>query len=138
MHYSKMLLICIALWSVAKVQAQIEQDKVLHFVGGGLFGLAGAGIAKQASDGDRAWTFVGAVGGSLLVGVAKECIDQKQYGGWDNNDILATALGGVAVGLTLDLFAKRKKNRRLKRIVYQEYVQPPKVVFLYTELVNTY
>ena len=48
--------------------SQIERAKALHFVGGGLFGLAGAGIAKEISDGNRWWTFAGSVGGATLVG----------------------------------------------------------------------
>ena len=83
--------------------SQIQQDKVLHFLGGNLYGLVGAGVASQISDGDRTWTFIGAIGGSLLIGLAKESIDQKQYGGWDNADLLATVLGGATVGVTIDI-----------------------------------
>lgn len=95
--------------------AQIENDKVLHFVGGNLFGLAGAGIAKEISDGNRFWTFAGALGGSALVGLGKEAIDSNPNGsGWDNGDLMATILGGATIGVTIDLFtdhSKRKKTR---------------------------
>lgn len=91
---------------------QIEQDKVLHYLGGNLYGLVGAGVANEISDGDRTWTFVGAVGGSLLIGVAKEAIDQNQYGGWSNEDLLATVLGGVTIGATIDIFKKKKQRKR--------------------------
>ncbi len=94
---------------------QLERDKVLHFAGGSLFGLAGAGIAKEISDGNRYWTFAGAVGGSLLVGLGKEAIDAGQReNGWDNDDLLATVLGGVTVGLVIDICTDHKKNRRNK------------------------
>ncbi len=93
--------------------AQIEQDKALHFLGGNLYGLAGAGIAKQISDGNRWWTFVGAIGGSALVGVGKEALDSSQRpNGWDNNDLLATILGGATVGFTIDIFTDHKKKKR--------------------------
>ena len=70
---------------------QVERDKALHFLGGNLFGLAGAGIAKNASDGNRVWTFVGAVAGSTLIGLAKETVDAGQReNGWDNDDLVAT------------------------------------------------
>lgn len=92
--------------------AQIENDKVLHFVGGNLYGLAGAGIAKQISDGNRYWTFVGAVGGSLLIGLGKEAIDSQRTNGWDNDDLLATVLGGTTVGFTIDIFTDHKKRKR--------------------------
>ena len=70
-----------------------------------MFGLAGAGIAKQASNGNRWWTFAGAVGGSALVGLGKEAIDAGQENNsWDNDDLLATILGGVTVGVVIDIF----------------------------------
>ena len=102
---------------------QVERDKALHFLGGNLFGLAGAGIAKQASDGNRIWTFVGSVAGSALVGVAKEAVDSgQQDNGWDNDDLAATVLGGVTVGVTIELFAKKDKNKRL-RGKYSDYTE---------------
>lgn len=100
--------------SLHSTYSQVEQDKVLHFLGGNLFGLVGAGVASQISDGDRTWTFIGAIGGSLLIGLAKESIDQKQYGGWDNADLLATVLGGATVGVTIDIFKKRRQRKRDK------------------------
>lgn len=106
-----LLYFCVFL-CVLKVHSQIGEDKVLHFVGGNLFGMVGAGLANQISDGNRAWTFVGSVGGSLLIGLAKEGIDQNQYGGWDNSDLLATVLGGVSVGVTIDVFKQKKKRKR--------------------------
>lgn len=100
---------------VNQAHSQIGRDKVLHFAGGSLFGLAGAGIAKEISDGNRFWTFAGAVGGSLLVGLGKEAIDAGQSdNGWDNDDLLATVLGGVTVGIAIDIFTDhgRTKKRR--------------------------
>ncbi len=95
------------------VNAQIENDKALHFLGGNLYGLAGAGIAKQISKGDRFWTFAGAVGGSALIGLGKEAIDSGKGGsGWDNQDLLATVLGGLTVGITIDVFTDHKNKRR--------------------------
>ncbi|WP_209065902.1 hypothetical protein [Croceivirga sp. JEA036] len=97
-----------------KTHAQIENDKALHFLGGNLYGLAGAGIAKQISKGDRFWTFAGAVGGSALIGLGKEAIDSGKGGsGWDNDDLLATVLGGLTVGVTIDIFTDHKKKRKL-------------------------
>ena len=99
---------------VGKSFAQIQQDKVLHFVGGNLFGLVGAGVANEISKGDRTWTFAGSVGGSLLIGLAKESIDKNQYDGWDNADLLATVLGGITVGATIDIFKQKKKRKQEK------------------------
>ena len=98
---------------VCHVHGQVERDKVLHFVGGNLYGLAGAGIAKQISDGNRYWTFAGAVGGSLLIGLGKEAVDAGQReNGWDNDDLLATVLGGLSVGFTIDIFPNKKSKKR--------------------------
>ncbi|MEP2236907.1 MAG: hypothetical protein ABJI22_01025 [Maribacter sp.] len=108
----QILALLLFLFYVNSSYGQFEQDKVLHFLGGNLYGLVGAGIANEISDGDRTWTFVGAVGGSLLIGLAKEGIDQNQYGGWSNEDLLATVLGGVTVGVTIDIFKKKKQRKR--------------------------
>lgn len=111
--------------------SQLENDKVLHFTGGSLFGLAGAGIAKQISNGDRYWTFVGSVGGALLVGIGKEALDAGQEGNrWDNSDILATGLGGVAVGFTIDIFTNKKRKNKGNRanLIDDDF---------YTSVVNT-
>ncbi|WP_437399907.1 hypothetical protein [Flagellimonas lutimaris] len=94
---------------------QVEHDKALHFLGGSLAGLAGAGVAKQVTKGNRVWTFVGAVTGSALAGLAKEAIDAGQRdNGWDNEDLAATILGGVTVGIAIDLFSKKDSQNRLR------------------------
>jgi len=110
----KILLALLLLLLIQSTFGQIEQDKLLHFLGGNLYGLVGAGVANEISDGDRTWTFIGTVGGSLLIGLAKESIDQKQYGGWSNEDLLATVLGGATIGLTIDIFKKKKQRKREK------------------------
>lgn len=102
----------ILLLLVTQSYGQLEQDKALHFLGGSLYGLAGAGLASQISKGNRTWTFVGSIGGSLLIGLAKEAIDKNQYDGWDNADLLATVLGGASVGVTIDILKQRKKRKR--------------------------
>lgn len=99
----------------SQCHGQVERDKALHFLGGSLFGLAGAGIAKQASEGNRIWTFVGSVAGSTLIGLAKETVDAGQRdNGWDNDDLVATILGGITVGVTIDLFSKKDDRGRLR------------------------
>jgi len=101
------------LFGIQSVVSQVDRDKALHFLGGNLYGLAGAGIAKQISKGNRWWTFAGAVGGSALIGIGKEAIDAGQQGnGWDNDDLLATILGGTTVGITIDIFTNHKRNKK--------------------------
>lgn len=116
--YMKKTFLIIALLLIANLNGQIERDKALHFLGGNLYGLAGAGIAKQISDGNRYWTFAGAVGGSLAIGLAKEAVDEGQReNGWDNEDLLATVLGGMTVGLTIELFTNKKRQKRRKDLL---------------------
>ena len=110
------LLLIIFLCSFVQLHAQLEKDKVLHFGAGALSGAAGALLASEISNGDRAWTFVGAVGSSLLVGLAKESLDKNNGNEWDNGDLAATVLGGVTVGVTIDLFSG-KKRRKGKRVM---------------------
>jgi hypothetical protein len=91
---------------------QIQKDDVLHFSAGILSGAGGALIASEISNGDRFWTFAGAVAGSALAGSIKEAIDQNNYNGWDNRDLGATISGGIAVGISIELFTgKRRKGK---------------------------
>ncbi len=101
--------------------AQLERDKVLHFGIGALCGVGGAVLADELSDGNRFWIFTGAVAGSLLAGTAKEALDEQQNNAWDNGDLAATVLGGISVGVTIELFSgkKRKARRQTKITVYE-------------------
>lgn len=120
----KKLIPTLVLFVIAsQLYGQIERDKALHFLGGNLFGLAGAGIAKQATDGNRVWTFVGAVAGSTLIGLAKETVDASQReNGWDNDDLAATILGGITVGVVIEVFSK-KRNKRLRGSFTTEHIE---------------
>ena len=108
----RVFLVIILYLSIFKMAAQIQKDDVLHFSAGVLSGAAGAFVASEISDGKRFWTFTGAVAGSLLAGTIKEAIDEKNYGGWDNRDLGATFLGGLTVGITIDLFSGKKRTRK--------------------------
>ena len=112
----KTLVLGIFLITTTFLHAQLGRDKVLHFGGGIVSGAAGALVASELSEGNRFWTFTGAIGGSLVAGLVKETIDQsKSDNRWDNGDLAATVLGGVTVGVTIDLFSgkKRKNNNRV-------------------------
>lgn len=121
------------LGTLSTVSGQIERDKALHFIGGNLYGLAGAGIAKQISKGNRWWTFAGAIGGSTLIGLGKEAVDASQReNGWDNDDLLATILGGASVGVTIDIFTDHKRNK--KRQLSKETAQSLEINKTVTDL----
>ena len=128
-HHLTLVVLCLTI----SMHGQIERDKALHFVGGNLFGLVGAGIAKKASDGNRAWTFVGAVAGGTLIGLAKESVDAGQReNGWDNDDLLATILGGVTVGLAIELFSKKKEGKFRYSGGTAVNLESPPILFLNT------
>ena len=112
----KTFLVFVACMSFFKMNAQIQQDDMLHFSAGVLSGAAGAFVASELSDGNRFWTFTGAVAGSLIAGTIKEAIDEKNYGGWDNRDLGATFLGGLTVGITIDLFSGKKRKRQQRQL----------------------
>ncbi|MGB5435845.1 MAG: hypothetical protein WBM98_08140 [Maribacter sp.] len=114
------LALLILLFSFTQLHAQIADDKALHFGAGALSGAIGGLLAQELSDGDRTWTYVGAVGTSLLAGLTKEALDRSKGNTWDNGDVAATVLGGVAVGVTLDLFSgkKRRKGTQLTFVLY--------------------
>ena len=100
------------------VKAQLQEDDVLHFGAGILSGAAGGLIASEITNGNRFWTFAGAVGGSILAGSIKEAIDEKKYNGWDNRDLGATILGGITAGITIDLLTSKRRKRKNK--AYEE------------------
>lgn len=108
-----------------ELKAQIQEDKLLHFSAGAISGAAGAFVASELTDQNRFWTVTGSVAASLLAGLAKEAIDQKRYNGWDNADLGATVLGGLTVGVNIELFSKKngrsyKKRKKIKEDLYME------------------
>lgn len=101
-------------FSALPLNAQLQEDKVLHFAAGAASGFIGAKIADKISNKDPNWRIIGAFTSSLLVGLAKEAYDEHKYKGWDNDDLAVTALGGVTVGITINIFSgKRNKKKTL-------------------------
>lgn len=97
------------------LRGQVEQDKALHFAAGAFAGATGALIASKVTKRNRFWTVTGSVAASLLAGLAKEAIDQGNGGEWDNADLGATVLGGVTVGVSIELFSKKEGKYYVKR-----------------------
>jgi uncharacterized protein YfiM (DUF2279 family) len=106
------LLFCVALLlSASPLNAQIERDKIAHFGLGAVSGAAGAFVASELTDRNRFWTVTGSIAGSLLAGVAKEALDERTANSWDNADLGATVLGGITVGVTIELISKKDGKR---------------------------
>lgn len=86
--------------------AQIQHDKVLHFGTGAVIGSTAYFIAYDITK-SKNKAFMASIGSSLLAGLAKELYDSRKGGtGFDNNDLLATGLGGLTIGITINIFKK--------------------------------
>jgi len=105
-----LLLILLVFWFGLAQAQTISKDKPLHFGAGLVIGGVGGYAANKIFKGDPYWTWAGAIGSSLAAGITKEAIDEADYGGWDNNDVLFTALGGIVSGLALELLLKKKRR----------------------------
>ncbi|WP_188370219.1 hypothetical protein [Muriicola marianensis] len=121
----KKLVLLLFLFSIAG-QAQ-SNDKILHFGAGIATGAAGAFIAHEISGGNKWWSIAGAVGGSLMAGLAKEVIDKNKGGPWDNGDVVHTVAGGITVGIAIEIFSGRKKRKssRSPDTVYNQTLLSP-------------
>ena len=94
----KLVLVSALLLSISLNAQTIQKDKQKHFIAGVVSGFVGSKITKHK--------FLGALVSSIIVGVGKEVYDEIKYKGFDNKDILATALGGLTVGVTIKIFDK--------------------------------
>ena len=101
------------LLTFCKVKAQFTADRSssLHLGAGVVIGVVGGYSANKIFNGDKKWTWAGAVGSALVAGMVKESIDEANYGRWDINDIIFTAIGGAISGLALELLQNRKSSR---------------------------
>ncbi|MDF4204800.1 hypothetical protein PXD56_17660 [Maribacter sp. SA7] len=108
------------LLSLANMYAQDSADAAKHLGAGIVIGGAGGYAAHKLSDGDRAWTWAGAVGSAFVAGMAKEAIyDSSRGADWETRDVVFTTLGGVISALALEVFTGnggkgRGGNRRGK------------------------
>lgn len=87
-------------------------DKVKHFAAGAII-AAGTSMIVYDLTKSRKKARLYSIVASVLAGIAKEGLDQHRYGGWDNNDLAATALGGLStvyVSLTIEVFKPRRRN----------------------------
>ena len=88
--------------------AQIEQDKQLHFLAGGLASSYGYTYVFDKTQDKTKATFAG-IGLAILAGTIKETIDSRQpRNKFDLEDLAATTLGGITVSVTINLFNRKK------------------------------
>ena len=94
------------------VYGQNNADAVKHLGAGIVIGGVGGYTAHKLFNGQRGWTWAGALGSSLAAGLAKEALyDQPRGTEWESRDVLFTALGGLVSGLALDLLLKNSRRR---------------------------
>tara|TARA_R110002051_G_scaffold5108_3_gene27363 strand:- start:6128 stop:6598 length:471 start_codon:yes stop_codon:yes gene_type:complete len=108
----KFLAILYLFFSVAVLYAQDSSDAVKHLGAGIVVGGIGGYAAQKISNGQRGWTWAGAVGSSLVAGLAKETLyDQPRGASWESRDVIFTTLGGVVSALALEVFTGHNGNR---------------------------
>ncbi|WP_405395996.1 hypothetical protein [Maribacter sp. Asnod2-G09] len=94
------------------LSAQDPGNAAKHIGAGVVIGVAGGYAADRISNGQKGWKWAGAVGSSLVVGLAKEGIyDQSKGYEWETRDVLYTTLGGVLAGMALDVLTSNTRRR---------------------------
>jgi len=93
---------------VGFANAQIPRDKQLHFAAGTIAGATGYTYVWQKTK-DKKKAMLAGIGTALLAGTVKELIDSTQNNNYfDTKDLAATALGGVTISVTINLFNRKK------------------------------
>ena len=88
--------------------SQIGDDKIKHFRAGALFsGSTNFVVYKLTGDTKKAFWYGLAAG--VFAGVGKELLDEHKYNGWDNEDLMASALGSITIIIPLNLLEKKHK-----------------------------
>tara|TARA_R110002012_G_scaffold37245_1_gene104504 strand:- start:837 stop:1223 length:387 start_codon:yes stop_codon:yes gene_type:complete len=97
-------------------QTFIEQeDKKLHYAAGILYGSVGYSYVWLKTK-NKNKAIMGGLCSSLMVGIGKELIDSTQKGNmFDVEDLAATALGGISIGVTFNLFKNEKNSKKIRK-----------------------
>tara|TARA_B100000497_G_scaffold117643_1_gene143076 strand:- start:365 stop:691 length:327 start_codon:yes stop_codon:yes gene_type:complete len=89
-------------------QLLTEYDKQYHFAGGAI-AAAGTYTLVYAKTKNKKKALIYSIASSILVGTLKELSDSREKGNrFDKRDLLATTYGGLAIGVTFNLFTKKK------------------------------
>lgn len=102
-------------------QINIEHDKKLHFAAGVVAGGFGYDLVMKKTN-NRKFALLGSIASAFAAGTMKELYDAKVLKGKiDEKDLLATTLGGLTVGVTINLFNKKKSRYRQLDLVIGGY-----------------
>lgn len=95
-----------------------EQDKQLHFAAGMITGAAGYSFIYNKTN-NKKHAILGGIATSLAAGIGKELFDSAIMGNKiDDQDLIATVLGGITINVTIPLFKKRKsKYKQLDKVI---------------------
>tara|TARA_R110000744_G_scaffold198165_1_gene317376 strand:- start:225 stop:533 length:309 start_codon:yes stop_codon:yes gene_type:complete len=88
--------------------SQIAHDKKQHYAAG-VFTSSVAYAYVYTKTKNKKKAVIYSVISAVVVGSLKEAVDSRQPGNkFDPQDLLATTLGGITVGVTIQLFNKKK------------------------------
>jgi uncharacterized protein YfiM (DUF2279 family) len=95
---------------VGFANAQIQEDKKLHF-GAGIFTSAAGYTLVWEKTKNKKKALIAGIGTAILAGTVKELADSTKPGNkFDFEDLAATTLGGISFSVTINLFNKKKKR----------------------------
>ena len=103
-------------FTISSIQAQLIKnnmwaaDKQMHFEAGAMIGsLTYAVVAETTNSKKKAFLY--SMLATSMAGLAKELVDTQPGGsGFDSGELGATALGGLTVGMTFEIFNKKKRQ----------------------------
>ena len=111
--------------TVGFANAQIQEDKKLHFAAGNIVGAAGYTLSYSKHQNKKRAIITG-VCTAFAAGVMKEMYDAATGGYVEHADVLATTIGGITISATISLFKSKKKygpkkyrKRKSKRKCYK-------------------
>ena len=108
------VLIAIHLFAFA-ANAQIPQDKQLHFAAGTIAGAFGYNYTYAKTQ-DKTKATLAGIGLAILAGTIKETIDSQQKNDkFDTGDLAATTLGGITISITINLIKNDRKNKKIRK-----------------------
>jgi len=106
-------------FTLSITNAQIQDDKKLHFAAGAIASTVGYEYVYSKT-GDKNQALAAGVLTSMIAGIGKEVYDSFQpKNKFDQQDVAATILGGVTVSFTIKLnlinFGKEAKKKKKKK-----------------------
>ena len=109
--YLKILLIYLSLLPTFMFgQLMTEEDKHLHFASGAIISQITYSVVYIKTKSKKK-AFLYSISSPVVVGVLKELSDNLQPNNrFDPRDLLATAYGGITMGITLNLIIKKKRK----------------------------